>query len=286
MLPFAEVFKIFLIFPISFLALSVDLCYYDLLVDLISIVGVSMVDIHCHILPQVDDGADSMDTSLLMARMAADSGVHTIIGTPHCNLPYAENKNYRDAPLAMHFVELIQRIREANIPVEILPGAEVMCMPDTVELLRKRQLVTLARSDYLLVEFFFDEDLDYMEDMLSAIAAEGIRPVVAHPERYGAVQRMPGVVERWFNSGYVIQLNKGSILGRLGRGAEKTAARLLSRGLAHIIASDAHDTLVRTANMNSLRNFVEENYGSDYAEVLLELNPSRICSNLPMLQAD
>ena len=213
-----------------------------------------MVDIHCHILPNCDDGADSMETALLMAQMAVDSGVDTIIATPHCNLPNVKEKNFRDAPLALRFVELMQRLRDAGIPLEIQPGAEVMCMPDTIELLRKRQLVTLARSDYLLVEFFFDERVDYMEDMLSAIRAEGLIPVVAHPERYEALQQTPTVIQRWFESGYIIQLNKGSIMGRLGRGAEKTAGLILSRGLAHVIASDAHDTLVRTPDLRSLRN--------------------------------
>ena len=170
-----------------------------------------MVDIHCHILPNCDDGADSMETALLMAQMAVDSGVDTVIATPHCNLPNVKEKNFRDAPLALRFVELMQRLRDAGIPLEIQPGAEVMCMPDTIELLRKRQLVTLARSDYLLVEFFFDERVDFMEDMLSAIRAEGLIPVVAHPERYEALQQTPTVIQRWFESGYIIQLNKGSL---------------------------------------------------------------------------
>ena len=252
----------------------------------IVIVGVPMVDIHCHILPNSDDGADSMDTALLMAQMAVDSGVDTIIATPHCNLPGTKEKNFRDAPLALRFVELIRRVRDAGIPLEILPGAEVMCMPDTIELLRKKQLVTLARSDYLLVEFYFDERPDYMEDMLSAIQAEGLTPVVAHPERYEAVQRTPAMIEQWFESGYVIQLNKGSILGRLGRGAEKAAAWILSRGLAHAVASDAHDTLVRTPGMDSLRELLEYRCGADYTQLLLELNPRRIARNLPLIRAD
>lgn len=245
-----------------------------------------MIDTHCHILPNSDDGADSMETALLMARMAADSGVTTIIATPHSNLPRAKEKNFRDAPLALRFVELIRRIQEAGIPLEILPGAEVMCMPDTVELLQKRQLVTLARSDYLLVEFFFDERIEYMDDMLDAIAAEGIRPVVAHPERYEAIQHAPVLIAQWFAKGYIIQLNKGSILGRLGRGAEKAAAEILSRGLAHVVATDAHDTLVRTPGVQGLQQYLEDNYGFEYARLLLELNPERICRNQPVIRAN
>ena len=251
-----------------------------------ALVGVLMVDIHCHILPNSDDGADSMETALLMARMAADSGVTTIIATPHSNLPRVKEKNFREASLAMRFVELIQRVRDAGIPLEIQPGAEIMCMPDTIELLRKKQLVTLARTDYLLVEFFFDERLEYMDDMLDAIAAEGIHPVVAHPERYEAVQQAPGLIGQWFAKGYIIQLNKGSILGRLGRGAERAAAEILSRGLAHVVASDAHDTLVRTPGFSGLQQYLEDNYGFDYTQVLLELNPERICRNQPIIRAN
>lgn len=113
-----------------------------------------MVDIHCHILPGVDDGAPSMEDSLEMARMAADSGVTDIIATPHCNLPGNGPKNYRSASLRAAFSRLQQALDAEGIPLRIHPGAEVFCTPELPRLLDQRQLQTLGGSRYLLVEFF------------------------------------------------------------------------------------------------------------------------------------
>ena len=112
-----------------------------------------MVDIHCHILPGVDDGAPSMEDSLEMARMAADSGVTDIIATPHCNLPGNGPKNYRSASLRAAFSRLQQALDAEGIPLRIHPGAEVFCTPELPRLLDQRQLQTLGGSRSLLVDF-------------------------------------------------------------------------------------------------------------------------------------
>lgn len=245
-----------------------------------------MIDIHCHILPYVDDGSDSMEDSLEMARMAVDSGITAIIATPHCNLPYAEEKNYRSKALASQFLELQHAIQEASIPLRVYPGAEILCTPEVPELLRQDKLLTLAGSNYLLVEFFFDENLEYMDEMLSAISSEGVTPVVAHPERYEAIQRTPHILERWFRNGYVIQLNKGSILGRLGQRAAQTADWVLAHGLAHTVASDAHSPHVRTTDMTELTEYLHQICAPEYVDILLDANPNRILNDLPIFQAE
>lgn len=245
-----------------------------------------MTDIHCHILPFVDDGADSMEDAVEMARMAAGSGVTAIIATPHCNLPHGEEKNYISRPLQERFFQLQQAVKAAGVPLSILPGCEVLCTPEVPGLLRQGRLLTLAGSRYLLLEFFFDEELRYMDEMLSAVAAQGLVPVVAHPERYEAIHRNPRVVERWFRAGYVIQLNKGSILGRLGRRAAWTAEWILSRGLAHVVASDAHSPVMRTPEMTEVTQFLCEVCLPEYADVLLNINPGRILRDRPILAAE
>ena len=121
-----------------------------------------MTDIHCHILPQTDDGADSMEDALEMARMAAESGVTHLIATPHCNLPFADEKNFTSVPLLERVLELQTRIKQANIPLNLYPGCEVFCTPDTPSLIRQGKLLTLANTNYLLVEFFFDEDPEFV----------------------------------------------------------------------------------------------------------------------------
>lgn len=242
-----------------------------------------MTDIHCHILPGVDDGAETMDEAVQMARMAAASGVKTILATPHCNLPFAEEKNYISTNLRDRFVALAQTVRQAHIPLSILPGAEVFCTPQVPELLDRKQLLGLAGSRYLLVEFFFDESPDFMNDMLDAIAVRGMIPVIAHPERYDAVQDSIQLPQEWVHQGYILQVNKGSILGRLGHGAELAADRLLSERLAHLAASDAHSPLTRTPELDTLRRYLEQAYSPQYARLLLDENPRRILSDLPLL---
>lgn len=243
-----------------------------------------MTDIHCHILPGVDDGAETMEYAVLMARMAWESGVRRIIATPHCNLPGLDN--YRSPRLSERFSLLQQAVREAGIGIELLPGAEVLGTSQVPQLLRERKLPTLANSRYLLMEFFFDESLEEMDQLLHAVSRAGLVPVIAHPERYEAVQRQPLTVARWFHSGYVIQLNKGSLLGRLGRRAKAAADWIMDRQLAHIIASDAHGCDMRTPHMSQLHEYLLDRYGRAYTDILLHANPGRVAQDLPMVQAD
>lgn len=245
-----------------------------------------MIDLHCHILPGVDDGAETMEDALTMARMAAESGVTHLVATPHCNLPYTEEKNYLSPSLISRFVELRNRIQQAGIPLKLYPGSEILCTPNLPELIRQDKLIPLGNSNYLLIEFFFDEALSYMDDMLEAIAAEGLCPVIAHPERYEAVQRNPHIIEHWFSRGHIIQINKGSILGRLGRRAKYTAQWILSHGLAHVVASDAHSPVARTTQMSELIQYITDHCTPEYANILLHENPSRILNGRPVVQAD
>ena len=243
-----------------------------------------MTDIHCHILPGIDDGAAAMDEALEMARMARDSGVRRIIATPHCNLPGLGN--YRSADLDKRFAMLQQAVYQAGIDIEILPGAEVLGSAQIPQLLETNRLQTLAGSRYLLMEFFFDESLEEMDYLLATVYRSGLIPVLAHPERYEAVQQQPMTVARWFHSGYVIQVNKGSLLGRLGRRAKAAADWILDRQLAHVIASDAHGAERRTPHMSQLQHYLDERYGSIYTDVLLHTNPGRIAQDRPILLAD
>ncbi len=239
-----------------------------------------MVDIHCHIVPEVDDGAWSMETSLEMARLAVASGVKRIVATPHFQgvsdaleeLPY----------IIRQFRKLEQAVREEELPLELLPGMEVLCVSKTLELARRRQLPTLGSSNYVLTEFYFDASRDFIDSALQGLQLCGYQPVVAHPERYGAVQRDPELVGGWFQRGIVIQVNKGSVLGAFGLRAEEAAMRMLTRGTVHIIASDAHSPRHRTTDFGSVRAWSLENLGREYTRILLEDNPGRITMGLPM----
>lgn len=233
-----------------------------------------MVDIHCHILPEVDDGAWDMEAAVAMARIARDCGVKKIITTPHFK---GEPKSLEAVGFLMHQRRLLQsRLKQEKIEVELLPGAEVLCVPQTMELAKTGRLPTLGTGRYVLTEFYFDASAGFMDETLQGLRQMGYLPVVAHPERYGAVQRDPELAAKWFHRGIVLQVNKGSVLGAFGRRAEDAAVRMLCRGNAHIIASDAHSPEVRTTDLQPVRHWCLDHLGQEYTKILLEDNPGRI----------
>ena len=243
-----------------------------------------MIDIHCHILPDFDDGADSLTEALDMAQMAALSGVTDIIATPHFRGVLEE---LEQLPTIRQQYELLSTaIYQAQIPLRLHPGAEILCVPETVSLAISHQLPTLAQTNYVLTEFYFDESYSFMDETLGEIAASGYKPVVAHPERYGVIQREPQLLRRWARQGYVIQLNKGSVLGAFGSRPEQAANEILAMGLAHLFASDAHSCHSRTPHMGALRQWVDELCDMDYAAILLEENPHRLLHGHPMVGMD
>ena len=157
---------------------------------------------------------------------------------------------------------------------------EVFGTPDTPELLQKGKLTTLGGSRYLLIEFPFDGYAQQATEILRAILAMGYRPVVAHPERYRYTQENPLLLNHWLNIGCLMQLNKGSLLGRFGRAAQTLALSMLNRGFAIAVASDAHSSSVRTTWMLDMWEFLCEEYSEYTARLLLEDNPRRILRNV------
>ncbi len=236
-----------------------------------------MTDIHCHILPAFDDGSEDISESLAMARTAVESGVTCIVATPHFRGQREELASLNR--LVARYRRLVQTLDRDGIPLTVLPGAEILCTPQTPELAREGALPTLGSSNYLLAEFFFDESLEFMDHMFSCFTENGYRVVIAHPERYEAVQEAPTTLVRWFRQGYVLQLNKGSLLGAFGPGPEQTAHWALEHGVAHIIASDAHSARRRTTEMAALRQYLLDICPEEYVRILLEENPVRLVNN-------
>lgn len=238
-----------------------------------------MIDIHCHILPGVDDGAENLREALLMARLARNSGTRTIIATPHFG--YGEPGDGVEA-----FWQCLNRFREKlrqdQIELEVLPGMELLCTHRLEKQLELGEYIPLAESRYLLTEFYFDEQTHQMEQMLSAVAQRGLCPVIAHPERYDAVQRDPAFVRDWIEQGWGIQINAGSLLGNLGEAARHTAHWLVRHGCVHVVASDAHGMEFRTPQLDRAREYLEDHFGEDCAQALLWENPRRILENLSL----
>lgn len=245
-----------------------------------------MIDLHCHIIPFVDDGARNAFMACEMAEHSLRSGVDTIVATPHCNIEYMPG-NFRSRSYWEVFGLFQALLRQHRIPLTVLPGAELFASRRNLrQLLEENRVVTLNNSRYLLTEFSFHTPAEEMDAILALICRRGYIPVVAHPERYTAVQQEPRAAVRWFREGYILQVNKGSILGRLGEGARLTSLHLLRHGLAHVIASDAHHPYHRPTGFHSLTPVLERLCPAEYAQLLLHTNPLRIISDKAVVSPD
>ena len=234
-----------------------------------------MTDIHSHVLPGVDDGSMDVEMSLDMLDMAFQSGVDTLVMTPHGNIPDLY-ENYADSHLLHAFQELEKAKEEAGIPIRLIRGMEVYTTDDMPELFQQKKLLTINGTHYMLMEFAFDEDPDFASMKIEEIQRLGVRPVIAHPERYFFIQDDLTIAFHWCVTGCALQVNKGSLLGKFGPGPEFAAHEILKHNLAACIASDAHRSYSRTTHMGELREFLIREYDEDFAELMLKINPDRI----------
>lgn len=240
-----------------------------------------MVDIHAHILPELDDGSDHVLMSLRMAEMAARSGVTDLIATPHAN-QRGRFDNYASPALQNCFTQLQELIREERIPLALHLGMEIMATEDAPERYRDGELLTLAGSRYLLIEFGFSDSGKKMERILSAFQSLGVVPVLAHPERYFAVQDRPEMLYDWVMGGVHLQINKGSLSGAFGEKPFRTAVRMLKHDLASFVASDAHRSDWRTPVLSETYHWLSANVSERRAHRLLQDNPKRVLQNHPL----
>lgn len=238
-----------------------------------------MIDLHSHILPGLDDGARDLEESLQMAHMAVKSGVSAMVVTPHCMEARA------DKVLDM-FSLLQQALKETGIPLKIYPGMEIFGTRKTVQLLQSGGLFTLNGSRYPLVEFDFVSDGDMETRILGKLLEAGYRPLVAHPERYAYTQQNPELINQWTRMGCLMQINKGSLLGRFGQQSRQLAVALVDRGFATVVASDAHSARVRTPWMADVRELLTKEISPRCARVLLEENPCKILKNEDIFPAE
>ena len=234
-----------------------------------------MIDIHTHILPEIDDGATSMEEAYEMALMAVRSGVKILAATPHSN----QRMEFSDEELRRQekaFAELEQLLLQEKVPLKIYRGMEIWSSIDMVEKIKMGKLLTLNQTPYTLIEFAFDEEPWWIEAMIGELQGVGLVPILAHPERYYCVQDDPELLEEWRMQGALAQMNKGSVLGRFGKAVERTAEVLLRKQHFTCIASDAHHAHVRTTDMKELHRYLQRYYSLEEQDRLLRQNPLSI----------
>lgn len=198
-----------------------------------------MIDLHCHILPDIDDGPATHEEALGLARLAVANGIRTIVATPHVSWQYPANGG---TLIAAKVAELAADLARAGIPLEVLPGAEI-ALSRAVELDDEElDALRLGGGPYLLVECPASPSAVGFEEGVWTLRSRGHRIVLAHPERCPGFLRDRSALERLVGDGLLTQLTAGSFAGQFGREIRRFSERMVTDGLAHVVASDAHDT--------------------------------------------
>jgi|ERR1017187_1216765 protein-tyrosine phosphatase len=230
-----------------------------------------MVDIHSHILWGLDDGAETLEQSLAMMEIAAGSGTTDIVATPHANFRYS----FQAALIS-------QRIEEISAASGDHPrlhrGCDFHLSFDNIQdALENPTKYAINGGRYLLVEFP-DTALTGMGAALSALLQRGLIPIMTHPERQPVLRQIPADFEEWIHMGCLVQVTAQSLLGRFGRHAEESAWEMVRRGMAHIVASDAHDENDRTPRLDEAFAAVAARVDQPMARRLFIDNPKSVIS--------
>ena len=230
-----------------------------------------MIDIHSHILPQVDDGSDSDITSFNLLVEAVNEGISDVCVTPHFSR-IDDYLVYKDE-LEKRFNHLKKKC--ANLNINLYLGNELMIYEKLDQLLIDGKVCTLNNSNYVLIEFPMDEYKYIYDEYLMNVSLSGYRIIIAHPERYKYVQNDIDFVYRWINNGYYIQINQYSLFNLK---TKRTANRLLDKQLVNLVASDAH-SINRPLVLKDAYVSIVKRYSKETADLLFKTNPYNVLTN-------
>ena len=245
-----------------------------------------MIDVHCHYLPAVDDGARDIQESIALLRLAVKDGVRQIVVTPHV---YAGRWDNSLAGLAPKFIAFKRLIASKRIDVELFLGAEVHLLPESLAMVERGEVPFIGGWDgqkALLLELHDARIPPFAVNAVRHLRTLGVVPIIAHPERNKAVMADPDCLEPFIAEGCLMQLTAASLVGRFGPQAERASLKLLERRWAHLVASDAHNLLHRPPMMKAARKFLKKRFGEPLAAALTEQGPARLVEGRAALGLD
>ncbi|PKL95175.1 MAG: protein-tyrosine phosphatase [Gammaproteobacteria bacterium HGW-Gammaproteobacteria-8] len=233
-----------------------------------------LTDLHCHMLPGIDDGARDLDQALAMARIARADGISTTVLTPHhLNGVYRNPADAVRSAVANFRLEL----ERAAIDLQILPGSELHLTPELPEQLHSGQALTVGdHGRCALVELPVHTVPIGAGQILETLLAIGITPIIAHPERNSELRRRPELLAEWVRYGCLGQITAQSCIGKFGDAARDAARTMVRAGSIHIIASDAHRDTRRIPEMTPALEVIEHWTSASFAELLLRDVPNAI----------
>lgn len=237
-----------------------------------------MVDIHCHILPAVDDGSRSWEMTAEMCRIAAADGIRHVVATPHCDDHYPYSREACEAML-----EHLRECSEGRLTFSV--GCDFHFSFDNLtDLNENRARYTIGGTQYLLIEFSDYALPPNLPEQVAALTSGGIVPIITHPERNPLLATRPEKVLELVEKGALVQLTANAITGFWGARAKSASEWLLERRAVHVIASDAHDVKFRRPVLSEARDAVAQTYGREMAQTLVSKNPLAIVEGRPLTQ--
>ena len=235
-----------------------------------------MIDLHCHMLPGIDDGAKDLDMALQMARIAVADGITMTACTPHIFPGRFDNTPAGIREACQQFqAELVA----AGIPLQLTYGADIQIAPDLTQKLLDGTLPTLHGSRYFLFEPPHQVSFPRLNDMIEDALLAGFVPIITHPERLFYVETDYDKFVEAARNGAWIQLTGGSLLGRFGRRAKRVSERFLNDGITHLLASDGHNLKKRTPELGKARDAAARFVGEEEADRLVQERPAAVIAN-------
>ncbi len=235
-----------------------------------------MIDTHLHILPGIDDGPETMQEALVLARSLVQEGIRGAIATPHYNDEFPQRSA---AEIRWRVAEMQEELDRQGIRLRVFPGHEALIKPGLIEDIQTGRLSTLNNSRYLLLELWNTDWLPETERTIFMLRAAGITPVIAHPERYRSIQKDPNRLAALQRQGVLAQLTASSLIGMQGNTTRRCAETLLKKGLISCIGSDAHGPHKRPPSVARGLQRAIELVGQERVRQMVEICPAAIINN-------
>ena len=239
-----------------------------------------MIDIHHHLLWGLDDGSTSLENSVAMARVAAADGITHVVCTPHANGQYA----YYRRDVQQKIDELQRILDEQKVPLKLGRGCDFHLSYDNVQAAKENpERFSINGLGYLLVELPDYGISQGMTETFYQLQLAGLTPILTHPERNSTLQADHSRLVDWMRGGLLLQVTAGSVLGHMGKPAQKLAHELLAKRWVHFLATDAHNTTSRPPKMREAFDAVAAKYGPGYAHALCVGNPLAAFKGKPLM---
>lgn len=235
-----------------------------------------MVDLHCHILPGLDDGAKTIEDSLAMAEDAVSDGITHVVATPHANSHYV----FEFSRVRVARKELSERLEGR---LTLATGCDFHLSPENLKAIRIESApFCINQKDYLLVELNDFSIPPSMDQALHELQLAGLHPIITHPERNGLLRAQPERLRKWVELGCYAQVTAGSLTGVFGPGSQQDAWTWIASGLIHFVSTDAHNTARRPLKLKFAYDAIAEQLDEDRARALLLENPLAAFEGRPL----